>query len=71
MDYYNLHKGEGQRVVVDVAYEDIAKHIGVSIRTVGRSIQKLKDLDEVLSEKKKMIITEDKYRLLVKRILMD
>ncbi|WP_207736149.1 Crp/Fnr family transcriptional regulator [Fusibacter ferrireducens] len=66
--YYDTHKDEGKRVVIEAQYEDIAKNIGVSIRTVGRSIQKLKALEEIASKNKKMIITDEKYKLLLKNL---
>lgn len=66
--YYDTHRNESNRVVVEAQYEDIAKNIGVSIRTVGRSIQKLKTLEEIISKNKKMIITNEKYEILLKNL---
>lgn len=69
IDYYNSHRtGNEKTVVVDAEYRDIATSVGISIRTVGRSIQKLKTRGEILSKNKKVIITEEKYHLLVSNI---
>lgn len=65
VSYYDAHKEENSKIVVDAEYEDIAKNIGVSIRTVGRSIHRLKELEEIISENKKIIITEEKYQTLL------
>jgi len=69
VNYYDAHKEESSRVVVNAEYEDIAKNIGVSIRTVGRSIHQLKELGEINSENKKLIITDDKYQILLTNLL--
>ena len=42
-------------------YKDIANQIGVSVRTVGRSIKQLKELDEVSSFNRKLTISKRQY----------
>lgn len=65
--YYESHqnmknvKGE---VLVEVEYQDIANGIGMSIRTVGRNLQKLKKNDEIKNIQKKIIISEQQYEKL-------
>lgn len=65
--YYESHqnmknvKGE---VLVEVEYQDIANGIGMSIRTVGRNLQKLKKNDELKNIQKKIIISEQQYEKL-------
>ncbi len=68
VNYYDMHKDESNRVVVNAEYEDIAKNIGVSIRTVGRSIHQLKQLEEITAINKKIVITEDKYQAILENI---
>lgn len=68
VNYYDAHKEEGNRIIVNAEYEDIAKNIGVSIRTVGRSIHRLKELEEIISRNKKIIITEEKHQLLMTKL---
>lgn len=66
VDYYNTHLRENHReVTVYAEYRDIATSVGTSIRTVGRSIQKLKMNGEIRSRDKKVVIDEDNYRLLL------
>jgi len=68
VNYYDAHKEASSIIVVDAEYDDIAKNIGVSIRTVGRSIHQLKELEEIISQNKKIIITEDKYQILLSNL---
>lgn len=66
VDYYNVHKTENRKkVTVYAEYRDIASSVGISIRTVGRSIRQLKDSGEIQSKDKKIIIGEENYRLLL------
>lgn len=66
--YYNTHKTEDGAVRVDREYQEIASQIGVSIRTVGRSLKKLKDAGEIRSVNKKVVLTEEMYHKLLKNI---
>lgn len=42
-------------------YKDIASQTGISLRTVGRSIQKLKALDEITDLNRKLMMTKQQY----------
>ena len=66
VDYYNEHLKEGSRkITVYAEYRDIAAGVGISVRTVGRSIQKLKDNGEIRSVNKRVVIDENSYNLLL------
>lgn len=66
VDYYNLHtKEKNKKVTVEAEYRDIATNVGISIRTVGRSIRQLKDNGEISSENKKVVINQNNYKLLL------
>lgn len=62
--YYRTHAQNKETVALLTDYQTIASSIGVSLRTVGRSIQKLKDQNFVSSEKKKIIISFAQYERL-------
>ena len=49
-------------------YQEIADTIGMSIRTVGRNLKKLKEMREIKILYKKIYITEDQYELLKKQM---
>ncbi|MGN0406237.1 MAG: Crp/Fnr family transcriptional regulator [Bariatricus sp.] len=69
VDYYNEHSKEGNgKVIVRAEYQDIASGVGISIRTVGRSIRKLKDEKEIISKDKKIIIDQEHYELLLESL---
>ncbi|MGY3749598.1 Crp/Fnr family transcriptional regulator [Vagococcus acidifermentans] len=51
-------------LLVEMSYEQIAAQIGVSIRTVGRSVHKLKKNGEISISGKKIKISEDQYQKL-------
>lgn len=57
VDYYNEHKGIGDKVTLETGYKDIASQIGCSVRTVGRDMKVLKDKGEVCSENRKIVIS--------------
>ncbi len=66
VDYYHEHlKDPKKKVTVYAEYRDIAASVGVSIRTVGRSIRQLKEKGEIQSSGKKVIIDADNYALLL------
>lgn len=65
VNYYDKHKKEGERVIFYGEYQEIANKIGISIRTVGRSIKKLKDAGEISSNNKKIVITETQYQTML------
>ena len=62
--YFEINDMGSDKVVVREEYQDIAKQIGVSVRTVGRSIQKLKQSGEILSISKKVVLTKEKINML-------
>ena len=49
-------------------YQTIASNIGVSVRTVVRSIQKLKELGEITSVRKKIYISERRQLIMLEEI---
>ena len=49
-------------------YQTIASNIGVSVRTVVRSIQKLKELGEITSVRKKIYISEKQQLIMLEEI---
>lgn len=66
VDYYQKHLKESKKkVTVYAEYRDIAASVGVSIRTVGRSIRQLKEKGEIQSNEKKVMIDADNYNLLL------
>lgn len=66
VDYYHEHfKDCKKKVTVYAEYRDIATSVGVSVRTVGRSIRQLKEKGEIQSAGKKVIIDADNYSLLL------
>lgn len=65
VDYYDKHRDGKEKVIVYSEYQEIASHIGVSIRTVGRSLKKLKEGGEILSVNKRVVLTEEKYKILL------
>lgn len=71
-NYYEVHRNEKQsgKVIVFAEYQEIANNIGVSVRTVGRNIQKLKENQEIGSFRKKITLTEKQYRELLKKLYL-
>ena len=61
--YYEEHRedAENGKLIVRAEYQDIASSIGVSVRTVGRNLQKLKESGEIGSSKKKIIVSDIQY----------
>jgi len=68
IDYYETHKDSGEQIVVTAEYQDIARQVGVSARTIGRSIRRLKDSEEILSVNKKIVLTQEKKEILFQRL---
>lgn len=58
VQYYTLHAFEEDELIIQPDYQTIANNIGVSVRTVVRSIQKLKESGEITSVKKKNYISK-------------
>ena len=62
VNYFTLHREKSAREVeVRVTYEDIAAEIGVSSRTVGRSLQHLRKNGEIASDFRKIVVTQSSY----------
>ncbi|MFP3155493.1 Crp/Fnr family transcriptional regulator [Lachnospiraceae bacterium ZAX-1] len=68
IQYYEKHKEGKEKVVVMEEYQDIARQIGTSIRTVGRGIKKLKDNKEIVSVNKKCILTDEKQQIMFQKL---
>lgn len=72
--YYEENQGrekdETETVTVQAEYQEIASRIGVSVRTVGRNIRKLKETDEIVSCKKKIQISYEQYKRMMENIYM-
>ena len=68
VQYYMLHASKGQKILVEPDYQTIASNIGVSVRTVVRSIQKLKELGEITSVRKKIYISEKQQLIMLEEI---
>lgn len=69
--YYESHRNvvnEKGQVIVDAEYQEIANGIGMSIRTVGRNLQKLKLSEEIKSYKKKIVIGDKQYKKLIESL---
>lgn len=64
VSYYDSHKSSGKKVIVQEGYQDIARQIGSSIRTVGRGIHTLKENQEIISINKKIVLTEKEREIL-------
>lgn len=65
--YYEGHQNQKNakgEILVEAEYQDIANGIGMSIRTVGRNLQKLKETGELKNIQKKIIISKRQYEKL-------
>lgn len=50
---------------VEVQYQEMASYTGISVRTVGRSLQKLRESGEIISDRKKIYIGQEQYHKLM------
>lgn len=66
--YYEEHGSNDSAVEVQKQYQDIAFELGISVRTVGRSIKKLKESGEIISHNRSVFIGADHYRKLVDQL---
>ena len=57
-----------ESVYIRTDYQEIANAIGMSIRTVGRNLQKLKEMKEIKILYKKIYITGNQYEVLKKKM---
>lgn len=67
-NYYEMNKNNDEDVLVEPQYQTIANNIGVNIRTVVRSIKILKDLNEISSVKKRIMISKEQHKKLLKNL---
>lgn len=68
VQYYMLYASNGQKILVETDYQTIASNIGTSVRTVVRSIQKLKDLGEITSVRKKIYVSRKQQLVMLEEI---
>ena len=69
INYYTTHCLPGQQQLeIRAEYQDIAAEVGISIRTVGRSMQKLRERGESLSDRRHVFLTREKYDLLLSNL---
>ena len=57
-----------ESVYIRTDYQEIANAIGMSIRTVGRNLKKLKEMKEIKILYKKIYITGNQYEVLKKKM---
>ena len=69
VQYCSLHGEAGETVSVTSDYQTIANNIGVSVRTVVRSIRILKEQEEITSIRKKIFISPVQYQTMLEAIL--
>lgn len=69
--YYDQHWHPRTKtaLVVQMSYEEIANQVGLSVRTVGRSIKKLKESDEVLVKGKQLVVSREHYAKMKQRLI--
>lgn len=68
VQYYLLHHLEEDILVVEPDYQVLASNIGLSVRTVVRCVQKLKQLDEITSCRRKLTISPGQHERSMSRI---
>ena len=56
-----MHSSDEKTLVVEPDYQTLASNIGLSVRTVVRCVQKLKQADEVSSFRRKLTITSAQH----------
>ncbi len=61
VQYYLMHHQEEEALVVEPDYQTLASNIGLSVRTVVRCVQKLKQLDEISSCRRKLTISPQQH----------
>ncbi|CAI3269582.1 Crp/Fnr family transcriptional regulator [Enterococcus cecorum] len=69
--FYEKHHRSKERLLIPVSYQEIAKQLGLSERTVGRSIQTLKQGAEITVDKKKIYLSNQQYMQLLTKIEID
>lgn len=71
IDYCERHRDETDKrgnLIVQTEYQEIANSIGMSVRTVGRNLQRLRTSEEIRSDKKKIIIGKKEYERLLEKL---
>lgn len=68
VQYYAIHSLGEDELTIQPDYQTIASNIGVSVRTVVRSIQTLKDTGEITSVKKKISISQKQQMKMLEEI---
>lgn len=69
--YYEEHltvQDQRERMIIRAEYQEIANTIGMSVRTVGRNLQKLRVSGEILSDRKRILIGEQQYEKLIENL---
>ena len=69
--FYEKHHRGKEQLMIPVSYQEIAKQLGLSERTVGRSIQTLKQGAEISVDKKKIYLSNQQYMQLLTKIEID
>lgn len=64
-DYYTMHRGRSETVIVEPEYREIAASVGVSVRTVGRSVQYLKGTGELRVYRRKILLDGAAYQKII------
>lgn len=54
-------------LILEEKYHELASEIGMSLRTVGRSLKELREKNEICSDKRGIILTKEQYRKLKDR----
>lgn len=70
IDYYNMN-AINNKVSINLTYYNIACCIGTSVRTVSRSLKKLRDNGEILSIKQKIHIENEQYERMQNQLFLD
>lgn len=68
VQYYMLHANGQEMLAIAEDYQTISSNIGVSSRTVGRSIQKLKENGEITSIRKKIHLSYDQFQAMTSHV---
>ncbi|GAA3012227.1 Crp/Fnr family transcriptional regulator [Tetragenococcus solitarius] len=66
--YYEENCDSHSIVKLQKKYQDISFELGISLRTVGRSIKKLKEQGEIISNNRKIFIDKSHYQILMHQL---
>lgn len=71
VDYYAAHTSAlGGGIELREEYHQIAAKLGISVRTVGRSLRLLRENGEISTDRRKTIITQAGYKQMLGNILV-